>query len=213
LSIRRTIVFVTGRIAETGREADLFACLRLIFDFLFKLTPIAKGLLSNIRPLEKTCAAALENHVSARVRKRSTHAKLTKMCKKPADLTASGDLGLVLEDVLRHLADKTVSLGGKWQRRPTRSGIISSFSQSRDRTLREHAFQLTQNSVRFAQGQFHDCIGARLRIAIGINAQLGRVARRPDMRNVAIIEIDAHAVEDIDAHDVVEFKRGCEEMG
>src|SRR3989337_2541429 len=133
------------------------------------------------------------------------------MSEKPADLTEIGDLGQILEDVLRYLAEKTVSLGRKWQRLRTLTGIIGSPSQGRDRTLRKRAFQLTQYSVGFAPGKLHDCIGARLRIAIGINAQLRRVARRPDMRDVAIVEIDAHAVEDIDAHDVGETKRGREE--
>ena len=72
------------------------------------------------------------------------------------------------------------------------------------------SFQLTQNPVGFAQCKLHDSIGARLRIAVGIDAQLRRVARRPDVRDVTIVEIDPHPIEDIDAHDVVESKRGRE---
>ena len=60
------------------------------------------------------------------------------------------------------------------------------------------------------QPKLHDSIGARLRIAVGIDAQLRRVARRPDVRDVAIVKMDAHAVEYIDAHDIVESKRACE---
>ena len=80
-----------------------------------------------------------------------------------------------------------------------------------DRTLRERSFQLTQDPVGFAQRKFDDLIRARLRIAVGIDAQLRRVARRPDVRDVAIVEIDAHAIEDIDARDIVEPERGREE--
>lgn len=65
------------------------------------------------------------------------------MSEKPADLTEIGDLGQILEDVLRYLAEKTVSLGRKWQRLRTATRIIGSPSQGRDRTLRERAFQLT----------------------------------------------------------------------
>ena len=73
--------------------------------------------------------------------------------------------------------------------------------------MRECSFQLTQDSVGFAQRKLHDLIGARLRIAIGIDAQLRRVARRPNVRDVAIAEIEAHAIEHVDAHDVVEPER------
>ena len=79
-----------------------------------------------------------------------------------------------------------------------------------ERILRERSFELTQNALRFAQCKFDDFIGARLRIAVSIDAQLRRVARRPDVGDVAIVEINAHAVENIDAHDIVETKRGCE---
>src|SRR5262245_33535210 len=77
--------------------------------------------------------------------------------------------------------------------------------------LREFSLQLSQDSVGFAPSELHDLISAHLRIAIGIDAQLRRVARRPDVRDVAIAEIDAHPIEDIDPHDVVESKRGREE--
>ena len=72
------------------------------------------------------------------------------------------------------------------------------------RPLRERSLQLTQDAVGLAHGKFDDFIGARLRIAIGINAQLRRVARRPDVRNVAVAEISAQAVEHIDPRDLVE---------
>jgi len=39
----------------------------------------------------------MEDHVSAHVRKRSTHPRLTKMREKPADLTEAGDPGQVQE--------------------------------------------------------------------------------------------------------------------
>ena len=80
-----------------------------------------------------------------------------------------------------------------------------------ERTLRERSFQLTQDPIGFAQPEFDDLIGARLRIAVGINAQLRRVARGLDVRHVAVPEIDAHAVEHIDAHDVVEAQCAREE--
>jgi hypothetical protein len=68
LSIQRTIVFVKGRTPAPGKETHLFNCLRPIYDFLFKPTPIGEGLLSNIRPLGKNCAAIIEDPVSARFR-------------------------------------------------------------------------------------------------------------------------------------------------
>ncbi len=55
----------------------------------------------------------MEDHVSAHVRKRSTHPRLTKMREKPADLTEPGDLGPVLEDVPRYHKERTMSLDGK----------------------------------------------------------------------------------------------------
>ena len=119
LSIQRTIVFVKGRIPAPGKETHLFNCLRPIYDFLFKPTPIGEGLLSNIGPLGKNCAAVIEDRVNVRVRQRSTHPRRTQMSEKPADLTEPGDLGQVLEDELRYLSEKTVNLGGKWQRRRT----------------------------------------------------------------------------------------------
>ena len=76
---------------------------------------------------------------------------------------------------------------------------------------RERCFQLAQDPIGFAQTKLHDLIGARLRIAVGIDAQLRRVARRPDVRDFAIAEIDAHAIEHIDPHDVIESERGREE--
>jgi hypothetical protein len=42
-------------------------------------------------------------------------------------------------------------------------------------SLREGLFQLTQDSVGFAQPKLDDLIGPRLRIAVGIDAQLRRV--------------------------------------
>jgi hypothetical protein len=63
--------------------------------------------------------------------------------------------------------------------------------------LRERSFHLTQDSVGFAQPKLHDLIGARLRIAVGLDAQLTRVARWPDVRDVTIVKMHAHAVEDI----------------
>ena len=76
--------------------------------------------------------------------------------------------------------------------------------------MRERSFQLTQDPVGFAQPELHDLIRTRLRITVGIDAQLKRVARRPDVRDVTIVEIDPHPIEAIDAHDVVESKRGRE---
>ena len=76
--------------------------------------------------------------------------------------------------------------------------------------MREGSFQLTQDSVRFAQAQLDDLIGARLRIAVCIDAELRRVARRPNMGNVSVAEIEAQAIEHVDAHDVIEPERGCE---
>jgi hypothetical protein len=61
----------------------------------------------------------MEDPVNARIRKQNTDRRLTKMFEKPADLTEPGDLGQVLEDELRYLSEKTVNLGGKWQRRRT----------------------------------------------------------------------------------------------
>jgi len=65
----------------------------------------------------------MEGPVSARVRQRSTHPRRTQMSEKPADLTEPGDLGQVLEDVLRYFTEKTVSLGERWHGRPSRSGM------------------------------------------------------------------------------------------
>ncbi len=64
------------------------------------------------------------------------------------------------------------------------------------------SFQLTQNPVGFAQCKLHDLICARLRIAVGIDAQLRRVARRPDVGDVAVAEVDAHTIEHVDVHDI-----------
>jgi len=61
-------------------------------------------------------------------------------------------------------------------------------------TLRECSLQLTQDPVGFAQPKLHDFIGARLRIAGSIDAQPRCVARRPYLRDIAIVEIDAHAI-------------------
>lgn len=82
---------------------------------------------------------------------------------------------------------------------------------ARPGALGERSLQLTQNAVWFTDRKFDDLIGARLRVAVGINAQLRRVARWPDMRDIAIMKINAHAVENIDAGDFVESKHVCEE--
>jgi len=84
--------------------------------------------------------------------------------------------------------------------------LVHGFQARLIQSAHEGSFQLAQNPVRFAQRKLHDFIGARLRIAIGIDAQLGRVARRPYVRDVATAEVDTHAVEDIDARDIVESK-------
>ena len=47
-----------------------------------------------------------------------------------------------------------------------------------------------------ASQRLHDFIGACLRIAVGINAQLRRVVRRPEVRHVPITEIIAARVGD-----------------
>src|SRR5258705_7616306 len=69
---------------------------------------------------------------------------------------------------------------------------------------RERSFQVTQDAVGFTQPKPHDLIRPRLRAAVGVDAQLRRVARWPDVRHVAIVEIDAHAVEHVDPNDIVE---------
>ena len=51
----------------------------------------------------------MEDHVSACVRKRSTHPRRTKWFEKPADFAEPGDPGQVLEDVLRYLAEKPLA--------------------------------------------------------------------------------------------------------
>src|SRR5581483_10723610 len=81
---------------------------------------------------------------------------------------------------------------------------------SSQRTLWERSFQPTQDAVGFTHAELHDPIGSGLRAAVGIDAQRRRVARRPEMRHIAVTKINAHAVQDIDAGNVVESKRGCE---
>ena len=87
----------------------------------------------------------------------------------------------------------------------------STFSQKTRSLSCERTFELAQDPAGFTYPKLYDLIGTFLRIAVGINAQLRRVARRSDMRYVAIVETDAHAVEHIDAHDFVEAKRSREE--
>src|SRR5687768_16088197 len=70
--------------------------------------------------------------------------------------------------------------------------------------------QLTHDAVRLPQRNFHDLIHALPRVAVRIDAQLRRVAGWPDVHDIAIAEINAHAVEDVDARDLVEPERGCE---
>ena len=77
--------------------------------------------------------------------------------------------------------------------------------------MRESSFQLAPDSIGFAQPKLHDLISACLRIAVGVDAQLRRVARRPDVRDVTVAEIDAHPIENINADDIVESERGREE--
>ena len=76
---------------------------------------------------------------------------------------------------------------------------------------RERSFQLTQDAVGFTQPKLHDLIRPRLRAAVGVDAQLRRVARWPNVRHVAIVEIDAHAVKHIDPNDIVETEGRREE--
>jgi hypothetical protein len=51
--------------------------------------------------------------------------------------------------------------------------------------LRERSFQLIQDPIGFTPPKLDELIGARLRIAVGIDAQLRRVAQRADVRDVA----------------------------
>lgn len=69
--------------------------------------------------------------------------------------------------------------------------------------LVKRAFEPAQNPVRFAKRELDDAIGARLRPADRINAQLRRVARRPNMRDIAVAEIDADTVKHVDSSDGV----------
>src|SRR5687767_9906610 len=97
--------------------------------------------------------------------------------------------------------------------RPVLHGMAISAAKAEQsaHTLGECSFQLTQNAVRFTDGKVDDFIGARLQVTDGVDAQLRRVARWPEMRDIAVVEVNAHAVKNIDAGDIVESKRGCEE--
>ena len=56
-----------------------------------------------------------------------------------------------------------------------------------------------------------DFISACLGIAVGIKPQLWRVTRWSHVRNIAVAEVDAHAIKHINASDVIETLRGREE--
>ena len=76
--------------------------------------------------------------------------------------------------------------------------------------LGKRAFEPAQDSVGLVKGYINYTIRAWLRRANGVDAQLRRIARRPDMGDIAIAEINPHAVEHINSGDGVEAQGRCE---